>query len=115
MLYFVKQNQTARPLLFLMTDSNDHLSPKTGLAPTVTLSKNGAAFGSPAGAVTELGSGWYQVAGNATDANTLGPLLLHATATGADPTDVFYEVVAFDPTSATNLGLSNLDATVSTR
>jgi hypothetical protein len=81
----------------------------------VTLSKNGAAFASPAGAVSEIGSGWYQVAGNATDTGTLGPLLLHATATGADATDVFYEVVAFDPTDAAGLGLSRLDAAISTR
>ena len=115
MSYFLKQNQTARPLLFLMVDSADHISPKTALAPTVTLSKNGAAFAAPAGAITEIGSGWYKVAGNATDANTLGILGLHATAAGADPSDVLYEVVAFDPADAAGLGLSNLDATVGSR
>jgi hypothetical protein len=115
MLYLLKQSQTARPLLFLLVSSTDHTTPATGKTPTVTLSKNGAAFASPAGAVSEVGSGWYQVAGNATDAGTLGPLLLHATATGADATDVFYEVVAFDPTDAAGLGLSRLDAAVSSR
>jgi hypothetical protein len=101
--------------MFLMIDSIDHLSPKTGLSPTVTLSKNGAAFAAPSGAVTEVGSGWYKVAGNATDTATLGPLILHATATGADVVDVEYGVVAFDPQAATNLGLSNLDALISSR
>jgi hypothetical protein len=111
----LKQSSTAQPLVFLMVDSADHLSPKTGLSPTVTLSKNGGTFASPAGAVSEIGSGWYKCAGNATDTGTLGPLILHATATGADPVDVLYEVVAFDPQSATNLGLTNLDAAVSSR
>ena len=50
--YLLKQSSTARPLLFLMIDSGDHISPKTGLSPTVTLSKNGAAFAAAAGAVT---------------------------------------------------------------
>lgn len=108
MSYLLKQSSTARPLLFLMIDSADHLSGKTGLSPTVTISKNGAAFASPAGTVSELGNGWYSVAGNATDTNTLGPLLLHATAASADPCDAWFEVVAFDPSDATRLGLTAL-------
>lgn len=115
MSHLLKQSQTAEPLLFLMVDSTNHIDGKTGLSPTVALSKNGGAFASPAGAVTELANGWYQVAGNATDTNTLGPLILHATGTGADPVDMKFEVVAFDPRSATNLGLSNLDAAISSR
>jgi hypothetical protein len=108
MAYQLKQNQSADPLLFLMLDASDHISPKTGLTPTVVLGKAGAAFAAPSGAVSEIGNGWYKVAGNATDTNTLGPLVLHATATGADPTDKEFEVVAYDPRSATNLGLSAL-------
>ena len=88
MAYPIKQSQTAQPLLFLMVDSTDHISPKTGLTCTVTLSKNGSAFASPAGAVTEIANGWYKVAGNATDTSALGPLILHATGTGAAPGDV---------------------------
>jgi len=111
----LKQSQTSQALMFLMVDSTDHISGKTGLSPTVTLSKNGGSFASPSGAVTEVGNGYYKVAGNATDTATLGPLILHATGTGADPTDVEYMVVAFDPLSATDLGLSRLDATISSR
>lgn len=106
--YLLKQSQTARPLLFLLVDSTDHVTGKTGLSPTVTLSKNGAAFGAPSGAVTELSSGWYKVAGNATDTATLGPLLLHATGAAADPSDVEFEVVAFDPEDSVRLGLTAL-------
>lgn len=112
-MYQLKQSSTARPLLFMMVDSSDHVSGKTGLSPTVTISKNGGSFASPSGAVTEIANGWYKVAGNATDTGTLGPLLLHATGAGADPTDAEYDVVAYDPHSATNLGLSNLDAAIS--
>lgn len=94
--YSVAQNNTTEPLLFLLVSSSDHISPLTGATPTVTLSKNGGAFAAPVGAVSEVGSGWYAVAANALDANTLGPLVLHATATGADPADDQYEVL--DPT-----------------
>lgn len=96
-------------LEFLMVDSTDHVTGKTGLAPTVTISKNAAAFAAPAGAVSELANGWYKVAANATDSNTLGPIKLHATGAAADPTDlVVADVVAYDPYSATTLGLSGL-------
>lgn len=92
-----QQNSTLYPLTWFMVDSADHVSGKTGLTPTVTLSKAGGSFASPAGAVSEVGSGWYKLAGHATDRNTLGTLDLHATGTGADPVDVPFAVVAYDP------------------
>lgn len=99
--YEVKQSSTAYPLVFLMVDSTGHIAGKTGLTPTVVIRKAGGSFASPSGAVSEVGNGWYEVAGNATDTNTLGPLVLHASATGADPVDVLFPVVAVDPQSAT--------------
>jgi hypothetical protein len=104
-LRLLKQSSTAQPLVFLMVDSGDHITGKTGLSPTVTLSKSGGSFASPSGAVTEIANGWYKCAGNATDTATLGPLILHATGSGADPVDVEFEVVAFDP-QTTSMGLS---------
>src|SRR4051812_3204894 len=89
----IKQS-TARNRMFLMVDSADHLTGKTGLTPTLTLSKNAAAFAAAGGAVTEVGSGWYSVALNTTDTNTLGDLAYHATAAGADPTDWSDEITA---------------------
>jgi hypothetical protein len=106
--YDVLQGSASYPLVFLLVSSSDHISPLTGATPTVTLSKNGAAFAAPSGLVSEIGSGWYKVAGNGTDTGTLGPLLLHATATGADPSDCLFPVVAYNPQSASNLGLTNL-------
>jgi hypothetical protein len=93
----LQQAQSTHPLMFLLVQSSDHVTPATGLSPTVTLSKNGAAFASPAGAVTELANGWYKVAPNGVDCGTLGQLIVHATATGADPTDAVYLIVAFNP------------------
>src|SRR6185437_16140639 len=107
-MYPVQQGNLTQSLLFLMTDGIDHISPKTGLAPTVLLSKNGGAFAACAGAVSEIGDGWYKVAANAVDAGTLGPLLLHATAANADPQDIVYTVVSYDPLSA----LGRIDSNV---
>lgn len=106
--YVIQQSTTAYPLVFFMADAADHVTGKTGLTCTVTLSKAGGSFASPSGAVTEIGNGWYKVAGNATDSGTLGPLLLHATASGADPADASYEVVAFNPQDSVRIGITAL-------
>lgn len=94
-----------------MVDSTDHIAPKTGLTPVVTISKNGAAFAAPLGAISEVANGWYKIAGNATDSNTVGSLLIHATASGADPYDVEHEVVVFNVDSATVTVGTNNDKT----
>lgn len=105
-MYDILQSSTQSALLFLLVQSSDHITGLTGASPTVTLSKNGAAFGSPSGAVTEIGSGWYKVAGNATDTATLGPLALHATAASADPCDLLVaNIVAYNP-QTTSMGLA---------
>lgn len=113
--YAIALGQTAEPLLFLMVSSVDHIAPKTGLSPTVTISKNGGAFAVPAGAVTEIGNGWYKVAGNATDSDTLGPLLLHATGSGADPTDEQYDVALSTASSTPGGGASGVAGSVTCR
>ena len=106
--YAIKQSQTAQPLTFMLVLSSDHLTPATGKTPTVLLSKNGGAFAAPTGAVSEISAGWYKVAGNATDSNTLGPLILNASGASCDFSDDIFQVVAYDPQTATNLGLSAL-------
>ncbi len=68
----------------------DGFTALTGATVTVNLSKNGAAFGAAAGAVTEIGNGWYYVALTGTgsgDTGTLGDLVMRCTATSADITE----------------------------
>lgn len=103
---------TAYHIVFLMVDSNDHVTAKTGLTPTVTLSKNGAAYGAAAGTVSEIANGVYKLAANATDLNTLGTLALHAAATGADPVDMLLEVVSHDPFAAVAEILTDTGTTI---
>lgn len=91
-----------------MVDSGDHVSPKTGLTPTVLIRKEGGSYATPAGAVSEKGNGEYEVAGNATDTNTLGGITLYATASGADPVWNGYQVLAIDVNDANAAGLAAL-------
>lgn len=93
-------NGDTRPVLFLLTSSADHVTGLAGASPTVTVSKNGAAFASPAGSVAEVGDGWYKLVPAGPDVTTNGIFLLHAVADGADPVDVKCQVVAFDPYDA---------------
>lgn len=76
-----------------MTDSVDHVTGKTGLTLTMTLSQNGGAFASITPTVTELANGWYTLALTTTHTNTLGDFALHVTSAGADPTDALHQVV----------------------
>ncbi len=112
--YAVSQSNTTQPLAFLLVLSSDHITGATGKSPVVTISKNGGAFASPAGAITEKGNGWYAVAANAADTNTLGPLILHATGTACDPSDEQFIVVDYNPTAfiptATNPGQNAIQA-----
>jgi len=110
----VKQS-TARTIMVLMVDSTDHVTGKTSLSLTITASKAGAAFASISPTVTERGSGWYSLALTTAHMDTLGDLALHITGTAADPADMLLEVVAYDPGDAAALGLSRIDAAVSTR
>lgn len=97
------------PFNFLMVSSTDHITAVTGITPTVTLSKNGGSFASPYGSVSEVGNGWYKLSGNASDTDTLGELILHATGTGCDPVDEKYTIVYFDPFDGAYLGLTGID------
>jgi hypothetical protein len=101
--------------MVLMVDSTDHVTGKTGLTLTITSSKAGAAFASILPTVTERGNGWYSLALTTAHTDTLGDLALHIIGSAADPADLIMEVVAYNPEDATALGLSRIDAAVSTR
>jgi hypothetical protein len=87
----------AMALPFLMVDSTDHLTGKTGLTPTVYISKNGGGFGTPVGIIYEFGYGWYVLWSDAADTSSIGALVLHAEGTGADASDTMFQVLAGYP------------------
>jgi hypothetical protein len=101
---FRQKGSTDLPIVFFMADETDHETGLTGLTCVVTLSKNGGTFGAALGAVSELGSGWYSLAGNATDRDTIGVLAIHVEATGADDRDLEIEIVSAAPNQAAFVG-----------
>lgn len=107
-------DSTAYPIPFLMVDALDHQTGMTDLTPSVTISKNGGSFLAAAGAVSEIGNGWYALAGDAADRDTLGELVIHAQAGGADPWDGRYVIVPWNPFD-NNLGLPRLDDNITSR
>lgn len=88
------KQSTIRNRMFKMISSTDHFTLKATASPVVNLSKNAAAFGAAAGAVSEVANGWYSVALSAADTNTLGDLAFYITGTGADDTDFVDQVSA---------------------
>lgn len=109
-----QQSSTNYPIPFFMVLS-DHVTPATGKTVSVSLSKNGGSFAAASGAVTEISGGWYLLAANATDRNTVGELALRATASGCDDTPDRYVIVPWDPFDGAGLGLSRLDAAMTSR
>jgi hypothetical protein len=97
------KQSTTRNVMFMMIDSADHFSKKTGLTVTVNISKDGGSFAAAGGTVSEVANGWYKVALNTTDTNTLGDLAFHCTATGADDTDFRLEVVVELPLTGNSI------------
>jgi len=83
--------------MVFLTDSADHVTGKTGATLTITISKDGAAFASISPTVTERGNGWYNIALTTGNTDTLGDLVLRATASGADPIDLREQVFAALP------------------
>lgn len=104
-------------------DSGDGYAPKTGVtwgSGDLKVAKAGAAWADASGTtangqVIEIGGGWYWYQFSAAEVNTLGPVTLVV-----NKTDIYADaasglVVAYDPYSTTSLGLTNLDAAVSSR
>jgi hypothetical protein len=105
------KQSTALTVSVWMADSSDGKTGKTGLTLAVTLKKNGdTSFSSISPTVTEIGNGHYDIALTTTHMNTLGPLSLRATSTGADPADCpnMVQVIAADLADAVRLGLTAL-------
>jgi len=106
---------TARDISVFMALASDHVSGATGLSLTITAGKSGAAFGSISPSVTERGNGWYTLSLTTSHTDTLGDLAFHITAALADPSDFVCHVVAFDFADAVSLGLSRIDAAITSR
>lgn len=118
MTVLILKGSTGTPLQFLMVQSADHIAALTGASPTVKIGKNGGTGASPTGTVSEVDStnlpGLYQVAGNATDTNTAGPIWLHATAASGDPVDLLVAQVVDPAVALVGVNAVNVGGTAQT-
>jgi hypothetical protein len=104
---FLKQS-TAVNVTVLMIDSSDHVTGKTGLAAGLTIyAVKAGTSGVITPTVTEVDStnvkGVYKLALTTGHTDTLGELELHITASGADPTDLKWQVSSYLPGEAATL------------
>lgn len=110
MIHALLKQSTQVTITILMVDSADHVTGKTGLAAglTITASKAGTYSSTPiTPTVTELDAtnakGLYSLILTTGHTNTLGELLLHITASGADPADYWFQVSTYIPGEAATL------------
>ena len=65
----IRKNIASQTYPIYLVLTTDHISPATGKTVTVSVSKDGAAFGAITGTVAEIGSGWYLVSLSQADSN----------------------------------------------
>lgn len=94
---------TRIPFILLSTTDG---SPLTGATPSVTISKDGAAFASATNSPAEIGNGYYYVDLTSSETTVTNNVIVRATATGAQPTAIVWEpeqdlsgLSTFDPST----------------
>lgn len=90
----IKKSNSA-VVMVLLTSSSDHISGAEGLSLTISASKDGGDFAAISPSVQDKLYGWYRIELSSSDTDTVGDLVLHITATGADPADVIFSVVEY--------------------
>jgi len=86
----VPKNVALSNFEFLMVDSADHVSPKTGLTVTAQISKDGGSFAACTNSVTEVGNGVYKINLTQTEMNA-DVITLIFTASGANQTTITFK------------------------
>ena len=108
-----------RRIFFHAVDATDGIAAETGLTGVGRTSKNGAATAASSASISEIDStnmpGRYYIELTAGELDTLGIIEFRYKDAACAEVVARAQVVSFDPYSATNLGLTNLDATISSR
>jgi hypothetical protein len=89
----ITSGSTTTKIPVLMVSTSDDKTAVTGATVTIQISKNGGAFATCSGSVSEIANGWYIVTLSGTETGTAGPLLVRATATSADEWRDYHQVV----------------------
>lgn len=121
MQLFQQSEATAaqRRLFFQAVDATDGITAETGLTGTGWLSKNGAAPVATTASITEISAtnmpGRYYIEFTAAEVNTLAIIEFRFKAAACAEVVKEAQVVPWDPYDVAALGLSRLDAAVSSR
>jgi hypothetical protein len=106
------------PLFLFDDDSADSYAPKTSqtfIAAEIRVSKNGAAEVDSAGTVVEVAGGGYYYQATQAELDTLGYLSIRPNKTDVYGSPSVVQVIALNLYDAAAAGITNLDATVSSR
>jgi hypothetical protein len=120
MTFAVKLSESTaarRRMPVYMIDATDGYTPETGItSPTIEVSKNGGSQSSDAGSWGEVGDGVYYYELTTGEIDTLGvdTVRIIKSGTSREFVDVVH-VLAYDPYDAAGLGLSRVDAAITTR
>lgn len=85
---------TSNLCMVLMVSAVDRSSGVTGATLSCSISKNGEAFSGISPTIQDRGLGWYAVTLSPTHTDTPGQLVLHVEASGCDPSDIIFSVIA---------------------
>jgi hypothetical protein len=124
-MYQIKQSESTaarRRIPVLFVSSTDGFTPTTPTSPVAYISTNGGTFVATTNAVTletlaagQSACGCYYLELTATEVATLGVINVNVQSTNCRQYNAVIQVMAYDYAAGTNLGLSYLDAQVSTR
>lgn len=101
-----------------LVDATDGYTPETGVtisAGDVKISENGAAEANHSGTLTELAGGLYYYEFASGEVDTVGFLTFRLSKSGIRQFIAWVQVVSYDPYDATALGISRIDAAISSR
>lgn len=105
-----------RTVLLHLVDETDHFTPVTGESGgQPQISKVSAAYANSTNTLIEIGNGTYALVLATAECDMTGPLSYRYKSANTDEFVAAVLIVSYDPYSATSLGLSNLDAAVSSR
>ena len=114
----IKQSEATaarRTVYFTAVETDDTTYESTLAGADIRISKAGGAEANSLGTATHIATGLFKYVFDAGEVDTLGEVSLRLAKTGVYNDVRVVNVVPFDPYSSTSLGLSNLDATVSSR
>lgn len=80
--------------MILMVSAVNRSLGVAGATLSCSISKDGGAFSGITPAITDRGLGWYAIILSPADTAVAGKLVLHVEASGCDPSDRVFDVVA---------------------